>query len=119
VSLMIIQNLKQKLDLKKDYFWIWWSIQMSLWIYIIDEMELGLKSSINNKHKSKEQHWKKKTPLKKCLSNILCTMGEKRKNKKTNQRQLIIAWEKPFLLNQWQKQKQKRNKQTHRSLSRE
>lgn len=116
---MIIQNLKQKLDLKKDYFWIWWSIQMSLWIYIIDEMELGLKSSINNKHKSKEQHWKKKTPFQKCLSNILCAMGEKKRKKKTNQRQLIIAWEKPFLLNQWQKQKQKRNKQTHRSLSRE
>jgi len=110
VSLMIIQNLKQKLDLKKDYFWIWWSLQMSLWIYIIDEMELGLKSSINKKHKSKEQHWKKKTSLQKCLSNILCTMGEKRRKKKTNQRQLIIAWEKPFLPNQWQKHKQKRNK---------
>jgi hypothetical protein len=46
----------------------------------------------------------------------LCTMGEKRRKKKTNQRQLIIAWEKPFLPNQWKK---KRNKQTHRSLSRE
>jgi hypothetical protein len=44
---------------------------------------------------------------------------KRKEKKKTNQRQLIIAWEKPFLLNQWQKQKQKRNKQTHRSLSRE
>ena len=81
VSLMIIQNLKQKLDLKKDYFWIWWSIQMSLWIYIIDEMELGLKISINNKHKSKEQHWKKKH-LSKNAYQTSCVQWVKREEKK-------------------------------------
>jgi hypothetical protein len=81
VSLMIIQNLKQKLDLKKDYFWIWWSIQMSLWIYIIDEMELGLKSSINKKHKSKEQHWKKKH-LSKNAYQTSCVQWVKREEKK-------------------------------------
>jgi hypothetical protein len=96
VSLMIIQNFKQILNLKKDYFWIWWSIQMSLWIYIIDEMELGLKISINNKHKSKEQHWKKNTSPKMLIKHLVYN-GWKEKKKKDKSKTTYYSLRKAFL----------------------